>query len=712
MMQRRLFPGLRAVLLGAFLAGAASAVVAAPSLTVVQGLKLPTLFSNNMVLQRDMKVPVWGWAHPGEKIQVALAGQIVSTQADKDGRWKVNLAPMSAGGPYDMVITSQDKRAFFEDVLVGDVWICSGQSNMAFTVDKSAGPENAKTVIANAQNPKIRLFSVARTPSQKPLDEVPNSSGWLPCSPDSVTTFSAVGYFFGRDLQKQLDVPVGLIHTSWGGTGAQLWTSQQSLKDFEEYKEAYNTPVLPKEKAQDFKKQIAAWMRSLDAKDPGTSPSKGQSWQAPDLDDTQWKTMELPVLWEAAGLPRFDGIVWFRRTIDIPANWVGQKVTMNFDGGIEESDKTYVNGVLVGEKTGAAKRNYSVPASALKAGKNVIAVRVLDNSGPGGFRGVPEQMYLQLAAKTPAGDSPTSISLAGTWKYCVGVSSDKLPKAPQDLTNQLRPSALYNGMVAPLVPYAIRGVIWYQGENNAPAACGYNNLFSTMIRDWRSHWGQGSFPFLFVQLANYKARAAKPCCDDWAELREAQLQTLSEPNTGMAVTIDLGEANDIHPKDKVDVGHRLALAARYVAYGEKQLVYSGPIYKPGSLEIKGSEARLAFSNIGSGLEAKGGELKGFAVAGKDGKFSWAKARIEGDTVVVSSREVEHPLAVRYGWASNPEVNLYNKEGLPASPFRTDDWPGVTEGKTGASKEAKVIAKSEGKGKTSDKKQSKSRARRR
>jgi sialate O-acetylesterase len=369
-------------------------------------------------------------------------------------------------------------------------------------------------------------------------------------------------------------------------------------------------------------------------------------------------------------MPGLNGVVWFRREIQVPAEMAGKPAKLAW-GGTDDSDRTYVNGKFLSKAKGRRfRRVYALPASLLKPGRNVIAVRILDGAGPGGFGGTPSGMKLE------SGDGSRTLALAGPWKYKVSVSG--IGRPPVDRSKSRRLGGLYNAMIAPLIPFAIKGAIWYQGEANARLAHDYRELFPAMITDWRERWGRGDFPFLFVQLANYFPREEEPRESSWAELREAQLMTLSLPNTGMAVTIDIGEANDIHPKNKLDAGKRLALAARHAAYGEKDVVFSGPAYRKDSLQVDGRKARVRFDHVGGGLVARGGKLKGFAIAGKDRKFVWATARIEGDSVFVSSREVAEPVAVRYGWANNPDCNLYNEEGLPASPFRTDDWPGITE----------------------------------
>ncbi len=491
-------------------------------------VRLPGVFSDHMVVQRGTEVPVWGWTEPGARVTVQMGSARAVTEATEGGRFQVCLPPQEAGGPRTLTVTSEN-TVWVRDVLVGDVWICSGQSNMAWPVSRAA---NAEKEIARATYPHLRLFTVKRTAAAKP--EANCQGSWARCGPETVGGFSAVGYFFGRALRKHLDVPVGLVNTSWGGTPSEAWTSPKTVKRVDAF-----DPIVKR-----WNEQIAAY------------PEQKAKWETTKADRlAKWK--------EAA-------------------------------------------------------------AKAKAAGK-----------------------------KPP-----------------------RRPRPPRDPTlDPHRPSVLFNGMIAPLLPMRIRGAIWYQGESNAGRAYQYRTIFPAMIRDWRARWGQGDFPFLFVQLANFKKRQDQPGDSAWAELREAQAMALDLPNTAQAVIIDIGEAGNIHPKNKQDVGKRLALAARAVAYGE-DVTCSGPMYK--SMKVEDGKVRLAFDHTDGGLVAGGGgPLKGFAVAGKDKTWHWAHAEIDGDTVVVSCKDVADPLAVRYAWADNPECNLTNQAGLPASPFRTDTWPGVT-----------------------------------
>jgi sialate O-acetylesterase len=410
---------------------------------------------------------------------------------------------------------------------------------------------------------------------------------------------------------------------------------------------------------------MVAW---YEHNDPGTQ----QRWSGDTTDTSAWQPMNLPTSWEVTGIPelaKYDGIVWFRKEFDLPAGAESKEVKLHL-GPVDDDDTTWVNGVQVGGIEGYnIDRVYSIPANVLKPGKNVVTVRVLDTGGAGGINGKPEQMFLEIPAES-------AVSLAGPWAYKIGVELSKTAALPMQLNNNPNVvTVLYNGMIAPLIPYGIKGAIWYQGESNAGRAYQYRKLLPAMIGDWRTRWGEGDFPFYIVQLANWQELQKQPGDDAWAELREAQSLTAKNvPHTGIAVTIDIGDAADIHPKNKQDVGKRLALNALAKDYGKK-IEYSGPLYR--SMHKQGGKIVLTFDHAVGGLVAKGDKPEGFAIAGDDKKWVWADAKIEGSTVVVSSPQVANPVAVRYAWHINPICNLYNQAGLPASPFRTDDWPGVT-----------------------------------
>ena len=629
-------------------------------------LSLPRIFSDHMVLQRETPVTIWGWAKPKAKIKVELADQTKETRAAKDGSWKVQLNPMQAGGPYELVVTSRREAFTFRDVLFGEVWLCSGQSNMEFSL-KMLGKEKA---IAQANNPNLRLFQVDRRVAFQPKSDL-ESGQWALTNPGSVTNFSGVGYFFGKKLQEELDVPIGLIQSAWGGTVAETWISPTGANTIDYYRDNVQELATFDAAAKEAEMR-AQYQDLLDSFGPEKSDGlvNGQAlWAAPEYDDGKWADMELPGLWEGKGLNDLDGVVWFRKEVDLSMTDASKDFILEL-GPIDDDDKTWVNGKLVGEMEQAynTPRVYKVPAAVLRPGKNVITVRVNDTGGGGGVYGSPEQMKM--------GNGTNEISLAGNWKYRL---SPQLVKFNSSLTGpNSQPTLLFNGMIQPLIPYALQGVIWYQGESNAGRAYEYRKIFPLLIKDWRTYWGE-ELDFYFVQLANYRAPKENPDPSDWAELREAQDMTLELPRTGMAVIIDIGEADDIHPRNKEDVGLRLALQALHKNYG-RDLVYQGPTFR--SAEVVGDKMVIRFDHTGSGLVAKGkyGYPKGFIIAGADKKFHWAQARILGDKIEVYHPNVPKPVAVRYAWADNPhDVNLYNKEGLPAAPFRTDDWPGMTKG---------------------------------
>ena len=622
-------------------------------------VRLPRFVGDSMVLQRDAPIRLWGWADKGEKVTVRFLNQSASTKAGPDGKWRLTLAPVAAGGPYPLEIKGKN-TIVLNDVLVGDVWLCGGQSNMGWQLAWSV--DNHLAEIAAAQYPAIRLFKVKETLSYQPLDDIRTEKGWQPCTPQTVGSFSAVAYFFGRELYRKYGVPVGLISSNWGGTPAEAWTSAATLKTLPDYRA--EALALEKTTPAQLQARFTARLREWETKNTENDAGFRQpAWYRPEFVPEGWKTLSLPGMWENSVLPDYDGVLWLRKEVDLPAAAAGQDLTLRL-GRPDDLDSTWFNGVKVGGLDNGPAREYRVPGNLVKAGRNVITVRLVDYGGDGGIGGKPEEMQLRHAGAT--------VPLAGAWAYQSGdggkYTAGWPPQPPEENAGEL--SVLFNAMINPLIPLSMKGVIWYQGEANVRRAPAYHPLFSALIRDWRGRRGD-DFPFLFVQLANFLPPAARPGESQWAELREAQRLTLALPRTAMAVTIDIGNARDVHPRNKQDVGKRLALAARGVAYGE-DVVYSGPQYE--SMRVEGNKVRLSFSHVGGGLVAKDkyGYLRGFAVAGADRKFVWARATIEGDAVVVYSDEVPRPVAVRYGWADNPDdVNLYNAAGLPASPFRTD-----------------------------------------
>lgn len=616
---------------------------------------LSPIFASHMVLQRDRPNTFWGWAPPGTRISVTIAGRKAGGAADTAGKWTVRISPPPVGGPYTVEIDGP-QHVQLDDVLVGDVWICSGQSNMEMGIGLV---KNAQLEIASANYPGMRLFMVQHKIAFSP-ESVPVGD-WSVCTPQSVAAegwggFSAAAYFFGRELHRRLGVPIGLVQTCWGGTIAEAWTSKPGLRDFPEFKPAIAAvDQLATRSGETASQRLDKWFQ---ANDPG---SKGNAWAATDLDTSSWKSAEKSTRYEDNGLERFDGVVWFRREVTLPDPLPAGDGLLQL-GTVDDLDATWVNGTKVGESFSYGDmRRYPVPASVLKPGRNVIAVRVLDTGGLGGLM-TPQAQVLTVGG--------VQVPLAGGWKFAIGADLAKggaLPVTANDNPNI--PTVLYNGMIAPILPLAIKGAIWYQGESNAGRAAQYQRLLPAMIADWRQNFGQPDFSFFIVQLASFSARHPQPVEDAWAELREAQTLTVKRvPKTGLALAIDVGDARDIHPKDKQTVGYRLALAAMHVAYGQ-DLPYSGPVFK--SSRRDGHTLRLRFDHAGFGLETRGGRLAGFQVAGADRKFAWADAKIEGNEVVVSAAGVLDPMFVRYAWDTDPEATLYNGAGLPTVPFRTD-----------------------------------------
>jgi sialate O-acetylesterase len=631
-------------------------------------IKLPALVGDNMVLQRDARINIWGWADPNENISILFTDHALKTKAGKDGRWKIILPPQGAGGPYEMVLKGKKSSVTIKNILIGEVWLASGQSNMELALKYI---NNASEEIESADFADIRLFTVTRAATFQPQKDV-KSDGWKICSPGSAEKFSAVAYLFGRELYKKYKVPVGLIHTSWPGTAAESWTSAEGLTQFPEFSDIIGTTSkIENEALKNYQDSRNEWLKKFGDTDRAHS-IKGQSWADVNTNISDWQTMQLPGMWsETKELKGYYGIIWFRKSIEIPVEAAGKSIELHIPG-VLLTDSTFFNGHFVGTNSDFTKqRVYTVPGNQVKAGKNVIAIRIAGIKVIGGMMEKKEEFYVKAYA--------TKIPLSGEWMYKSGPDLSSLPiiKGLENFNDMIPavPVVLYNAMIAPLIPYTIKGVIWYQGEANAldfDKARQYYSLFPSLIKDWRNHWGY-DFPFLFVQLAGYQLDESVPADYPWARLREAQTMTLSLPHTGMATTIDIGNQDDIHPKNKQDVAHRLALAAEKVAYSE-DLVFSGPTYK--GLTIEGDKIRIRFDHTGSGLKIsdKYGYLRGFAIAGADQKYVWAKAYQDGNDIMVFSESVKGPVAVRYNWGNAPDGNLYNEEGLPAIPFRTDSWP--------------------------------------
>lgn len=627
-------------------------------------VRLPNIFGDNMILQRDKPIPVWGWADKNEKITIRFNQQTKTVKADKNGQWKVLLNPEKAGGPYNLSVKGHNDITV-HDVLMGDVWICSGQSNMEFHVKDVFNADKEKAASAN---PDIRHFYLPKDISATPKADI-KQSAWLPASPENTGEFTAVGYFFARALNEQLHVPIGLIHTSWGGTIVETWISREGLADNEAFSDLMkNTPVLNLDSfALVNKNRVAKTIQTLQGSLPDAATAA--SWSSENIADQSWLKMKVPGAWETQQLPDFDGEIWFRNNFNIAPADAGKPAELSL-GPIDDNDVTYINGTRVGSTNlYSASRVYQIPAGVLKAGNNVIAVKIQDTGGGGGFTGESSDLFVNIAGHKQ--------SLAGNWAFRIA----SVITADNSVGPNSYPSLLYNAMIHPILPFAIKGAIWYQGESNADRAYQYRKAFPLLINDWRRLWNQGEFPFYFVQLASFNsANGTSQNGSKWAELREAQTLSLNVPNTGMAVITDIGEPKDIHPRNKQDVGKRLAAVALHNTYGQNN-IFSGPVYQ--SMQTNGNKITLSFTSTGGGLTVKDkyGYIRGFEIAGADQQFHYAKAFIDGDKVVVYTDEVSSPVAVRYGWADdNLEDNLFNKEGFPAAPFRTDNWKSVTEDK--------------------------------
>ena len=619
------------------------------------------IFSDSMVLQRGIKIPIWGWANAGEKIKIQFNQQTKTVVTGANRKWKINLDPEKEGAPFLLTISGSNQIQI-KDVLVGDVWICSGQSNMEMTVKNS---NNAVMEIPSANNKMIRHVKIPNNIGDRPHADLLRNTQWKTAVPANVGDFTAVGYFFAKELYAKLKVPIGLINTSWGGTHVETWTSREAFENSEEFKEMIEKiPALNLDSLSKIQKD--KMMVVINKLQGGLAkPEIINTWSETNFNDSKWPQMKVPGLWEEQSLSNIDGVVWFRKTILISEADAGKPAEISL-GMIDDNDETYLNGVKIGSTNGYnVKRLYHVSAGILKAGKNVLAVRVDDTGGGGGLYSDANELHLSINNKKQ--------SLAGNWNFQVATLVNNTTVGPNSY-----PTLLFNAMINPLIPFGIKGAIWYQGESNADRAYQYRKAFPLMINDWRNRWGQGNFPFYFVQLASFNsANGNSERGSKWAELREAQTLTLSLPNTGMAVTTDIGESKDIHPKNKQDVGKRLAAVAMQNAYGKTNWVYSGPIFR--SVKMEGNKALISFSSIGSGLYCKSGTLQGFEIAGTDQKFYPATGVIKGNLVVISAGTVLQPLAVRYAWADDiPQANLFNKEGFPAGPFRTDQWKGITE----------------------------------
>lgn len=648
-------------------------------------IEIPSVFSDNMVLQQNTEANFWGKANANATIIISSTwGNTVKTKVKSDGTFIIKLKTPAAGGPYQVSIKTNDTTIIFKNVLIGEVWLCSGQSNMEMPLMgwlPNDFVSYSEEEINNAINNNIRLFTVARAVSN--IKEFNCIGSWEELTPQTAASFSATAYFFGKKLYDELKVPIGLIHSSWGGTPAEAWTSNKYLKSLKDFDEVLNDIENSKEELIQYK----SWLSSHPIINLGNDKSASK-WENLSFEDTvcssinfndsKWKEMNLPIQWESTEVGNFDGIIWFRKKIKIPDSWKNEDLILNL-GPVDDMDKTYVNGILVGsyEREGFWQKDrvYKVPKELVQSSELVIAVRVIDNQGGGGIWGTDEKLNIHPI------NSNEVISLSGNWKYLpvaeyreqklyvFGVSKNDFYQKPK-MTVEISaytPTTLYNAMIHPLIPYTIKGAIWYQGESNTGNPKQYTKLFPLMIKNWREDWQLGDFPFYFVQIApyNYGDQTHSEL------LREAQLKTLAVKNTGMVVTLDIGNPQNVHPANKKDVGERLALWALAKDYDKKNS-FSGPIYK--AMKIDHDKIILTFDYAKNGLVIK--ELNGennFLIAGEDKIFRKAKVNVEGNKLIISNDEVKNPVAVRYAFSNTSEATLFNKEGLPASSFRTDDW---------------------------------------
>ncbi|WP_020210626.1 sialate O-acetylesterase [Gilvimarinus chinensis] len=619
------------------------------------------LITSGAVLQRDLPLTLWGSADAGEDIRVQLNGEAIGRfKANADGHWYWEGEAYSAGGPHKLVIEG-DNRIELTDIYFGDVWLAAGQSNMEMKM--SNVKERYAQELAAADNPRIRHFQVPKNAVYDGPEYDLNGGEWLAATPDNALNFTAVGYFFARQIERAQDVPVGIIMNAYGGSGAQAWMSPEALKHFPHYVQQAERNAAPgyveNAKAKD-NATTNPWYENLHKADAGTHASP--AWSAEAIDDSDWQEISLPGQWADSGIENLSGVLWLRKTITLPAGAAGKPGMLRL-GRIVDADTAFINGQQVGNTTYMyPQRRYEVPAGVLKAGVNTIVVRAVTNAGNGGF--VKDKPY-----RLELGD--TQISLEGSWRARVGASVSPAPS--REFWDMSQPVGIYNAMLAPITPMQLKGVIWYQGESNAGKPDEYATLLPTMIRQWRAEFGQPKLPFIYAQLPGFGEPVEAPVQSGWAEMRQAQTKVLSEPNTAMAVTIDLGEWNDIHPLNKKPVGERLALLARQQVYGETRLQSEAPA--PYVMQVSDGKAFISTVHAYRGLKSKGGKPEGFAIAGKDGEFVWAEAELDGDLIRVWSDEVKEPVQVRYAWADYPQrANVYNSAGLPLMPFALEVKP--------------------------------------
>ena len=616
-------------------------------------IKLPKLISDGAIFQRDTELKIWGWASPQEKIELTFNGDIFTATTNSQGKWELMLPPQKAGGPHQFIFKGSNEITL-SNILFGEVWVCSGQSNMELTMNRLR--DTYPEVVANSKNSQIRQFLVADKYDFKEAHSDFDSGEWKEANPENLMDFSGVAYFFARDIYEKYDVPVGLINAALGGSPVEAWMSEDALREFpkayEEMQRYKNDDLIASTEEKDQARQ-KAWYQKLNTEDQGFQT--GKEWFQKNLDDSPWKTMNMPNFWDEQGLKNTNGVVWFRKHINLPKNWSAENNKL-WLGRMVDQDHVFVNGHFVGT-TGYQypPRKYQVPDSLLNEGDNVITVRLINESGNGGF--IKDKPYFLTNGKD-------TLDLKGDWKYRLGTKMEPL-QGPTFI--RWKPGGLYNKMIAPLLNYKIKGAIWYQGESNTNDPDSYFKTFPALIKNWRAKWDMGDFPFLFVQLANFMEETHKPVESDWAQLRQAQLQTLDLPNTGMAVITDIGEWNDIHPLNKRDVGKRLAQLSFRFAYEDENALTS-PV--PKNADFLSDRVEIEFNYLKEGLMSKNGKpLQTFELSDDGKTFKMAQARLEGDKVFVYQKGIKNPVAVRYAWSNNPtKANLFSKEGLPVSPF--------------------------------------------
>lgn len=614
-------------------------------------VKLPVLVSDGMVLQRDQTLTVWGWADAGEQVDLRFLKKKYQTVADSRGNWKIELPAMKAGGPYSMQINGIE----INNILLGDVWLCSGQSNMELPIRRVM--EKYEAEVLSYQNPMIRHIKVPLIYDFNAERKDLEPTAWKPLDPQNALDFSAVAYFFAKDLYAKTHVPIGLIHASVGGSPAEAWISESGLKAFPTYlneramcqDESYVEAIRQRDR-----KNRQTWMHILNQNDSGLSDKI--RWNATDYPDTAWRDVDLmDTDWGTDGLIPMNGSHWFRKEIQLPEHLNGAKAVLRL-GCIVDADSVFVNDTFVGTVSYQyPPRIYQIPEGLLQAGTNKIAIRLISYSGfPHFVQDKPYQLNFES----------DTIRLTGNWKYKLGT---RMPALPGETFFHYKPTGLYQGMIAPLIPWGLKGVLWYQGESNTGKYHEYYELMTALIEDWRGAWKRDDLPFLMVQLANFMQDPDCPSESNWAALRQVQYQlSRTVPNIGLAVTIDIGEWNDIHPLNKKDLGKRLSLQAQKIAYGYQSVIADGPILN--HLSIENNTITLSFQTGTDDLMAVE-KLKGFSVAGKDGIYHWVEAKVTGNQVVIDCKGIEYPQSLRYAWGNNPQTaNLKNKAGLPASPF--------------------------------------------